>query len=210
MGYYLDWMYPLFDTLNKKKILKSPMAQLGSQQIFGHGADCSVKQIFKDRYGITEYTDFDLNGKAMINLDLTQPLPSEYRLKYGTVVDSGTIEHIFDQYSAFKNSHAMCAVGGTIIHIQMMRGIWNHGFYSYHPRFFHEIARYNAYEIKHTAFYYRMNEEEGNTYTEDFGDDAYMRGRKCPFDIYPLELTFVIAMEKTSSKAFQLPLDVDA
>lgn len=213
MGYYLDWMIPCFDRLMKKGLLKDAMAQLGTQQLFGstrfgNKVYNHPKEIFKERYGIYSYTDFDMNNEAMVYLDLTIPLSDNYNEKYNTIVDSGTIEHIFDQKAAFTNFYSMCTIGGHIIHIQGIRNIWNHSFYAYSPYTFWKIAQSNGYIIKHTAFIYTMDAIK-RACTEEFQDMKYISGRENPFLDYPLELAFVIVMEKTSNKAFITPSDID-
>src|SRR5436190_23706148 len=54
--------------------------------------------------GIDEYKDIDLNGRAALTLDFSQPLPSSLHGAAELVVDIGTVEHIFDLAQAFSNS----------------------------------------------------------------------------------------------------------
>jgi len=209
MGYILEWMFPCFDSIMKKGYLKDPMAQIGSQQVYGSSDGRTPKQIFKERYNINDYTDFDINDKARVKLDLTEPLPEEYKEKYNTIVDSGTMEHIFDQKNAFTNFYEMCKVRGYIIHIQTIRFGWNHGFYNYCPCTFCKLANANKYPIIHTAFIYRVAGTDEYVYTEKFKSSDYLIGHVNPFSPDPSAILFVIVMEKASNNPLKMPMDAE-
>ena len=122
---------PLLDACHRRQGIVSPVVALGSQQIpdppaflsawateRGYAtmaADPSTATLFRDRYGIAEYRDVDLNDDADIRLDLSAPLPAELRGTAGTVLDGGTIEHIADLRTVLENIHLLLRPGGTFI-----------------------------------------------------------------------------------------------
>jgi hypothetical protein len=79
-------------------------------------------------------------------------LPEEHRCKFDIVVNSGTTEHVMNQYNAFGVIHDATAVGGEILHILPVTGHTDHGYVQYTSRFFFDLAGYNGYEIVHVSF----------------------------------------------------------
>lgn len=51
--------------------------------------------------------------------------------EFDTVIDSGSLEHIFDTASAFNNLINFCKVGGRIIHILPVNNLSGHGFWQF-------------------------------------------------------------------------------
>jgi SAM-dependent methyltransferase len=83
-----------------------------------------------------------------IRIDLNaESLPFWRRGRYWMVINSGTTEHVLNQYNAFRLIHDATAVGGLMYHGVPMAGELEHGFISYHPRFFHRLAEENGYEV---------------------------------------------------------------
>jgi hypothetical protein len=82
----------------------------------------------------------DLN-KIIIDTNLIQ--------KYDTVLDLGTLEHIYHINNAFVNLSKLCKVGGQIIHILPGNGQCGHGFWQFSPEvFFSLYSEVNGYEIR--------------------------------------------------------------
>lgn len=67
--------------------------------------------------------------------------------KYDLVTNNGTGEHCFNQDAIFFNAHQFCKVGAIMLHILPFINWINHGFYSFHPTLFVDLARANKYEI---------------------------------------------------------------
>ena len=157
-----------FDTCHHQQALRGPMLALGSLEInepaeeiaafaVQHPSwhrDCErqVQSLFRDRYGVTEYRDCDLNDKADIRLDLNQPLAPELLASALTIVNGGTVEHVFDVAQAMENMHEMARPGATIIHLAPLSW-YNHGYYNFNPRLFTAIAEANQYRLVAEAFW---------------------------------------------------------
>jgi hypothetical protein len=61
--------------------------------------------------------------------DLGSPLSLGRR--FDTIVDSGSLEHVFDVVSAFRNCIGFCCVGGRIVHILPVNNLSGHGFWQF-------------------------------------------------------------------------------
>ena len=66
------------------------------------------------------YKSIDINGAYnSLQLDLNNDLKEKYKFidVYDLVINNGTGEHIFNQYSLFKNIHNLCSLSGLMLHI---------------------------------------------------------------------------------------------
>jgi hypothetical protein len=83
-----------------------------------------------------------------IRVDLnTGRLPLRKRGRYTFVANSGTTEHVLNQYNAFKIIHDATRINGLMYHGVPMSGDFAHGLLSYRPRLFTRLAEANAYEV---------------------------------------------------------------
>jgi hypothetical protein len=69
--------------------------------------------------------------------DLNTPLAPHER--YATVLDFGTLEHVFNVAVAFDNVAALCARGGHVLHVLPGNNLSGHGFYQFSPELFFQI-----------------------------------------------------------------------
>lgn len=112
-----------------------------------------LRVLFEDRYGITDYTDCDINDSADLKLDLSQKIPPEMKGIFPCILEAGTFEHIFNIGAAFENMHAMLKPGGCILHISPVSWL-NHAFYNLNPCLFDAVARTNKYEKIAEAYHF--------------------------------------------------------
>lgn len=109
----------------------------------------------KDWYlsiGFDSYLAIDVNTERdAVAMDLNTDLGKEYNFhtQFDLVTDNGTGEHVFNQYTLFKNAHDLCKVGGYMIHVLPFYRWVDHGFYNYNPNLFPCLAQQNAYELEH-------------------------------------------------------------
>lgn len=80
----------------------------------------------------------DYEGAEIIH-DLNLPLPSCYEGKYDTVINGGTLEHIFNIPVAFDNMMKLCRVGGKIFSLAPANQLCGHGFYQFSPEFYYRV-----------------------------------------------------------------------
>jgi len=133
----------------------------------------SFKNLFKKKENITtkdfylalvclKYDSIDINGDLdSYSFDLNYDLVNEYKFnnKYDFVINNGTGEHLFDQFSFFKNTHELCEKNGLMMHVVPFIGYVNHAFYNYPPLFFIDLASANNYEVIKISFCIRDGSE---------------------------------------------------
>lgn len=96
------------------------------------------------RYAAIDYSKFP----GVIRRDLNRRgLPWWHRGRYRFVVNSGTSEHILNQWNVFKVIHDACGTGGIMYHGVPGWGDYEHGIIEYSPKFFWALAAANDYEI---------------------------------------------------------------
>jgi hypothetical protein len=87
----------------------------------------------------------DYEGPDIV-CDLNEPVPPELRGRFATVLDGGTLEHVFDVRQALANVSLMLAPGGTVIHIVPVNNQVGHGFYQFSPTLFFDYYKANGFE----------------------------------------------------------------
>ncbi len=105
--------------------------------------------------GFGSYTAIDIHSKFGCKLmDLNRDLMLEYgyRDTFDLVTNNGTGEHCFNQHLIFKNVHHLTKPGGIMLHVMPFLNWLNHGFFSFHPVLYADLAAANHYEIKMLAF----------------------------------------------------------
>ena len=153
------------------------VAELGAQQLGCKGAEGRIAAFIKSfnprfaageeelrrlcdqglagqvfRYAGFQYDSFDVNDKlATVVFDLnTDSVRPEHRHGYDLVTNFGTTEHVFNQFNAFRVMHDLTRPGGYMWHSVPMGGMVDHSLFSYHPKFFYNLAMNNFYEIVDT------------------------------------------------------------
>lgn len=96
--------------------------------------------------GLDQYYDIDLNGRAAITSDFSQPLAPELSEKAGVVIDIGTCEHIFNLPQVFTNIVHLLRPGGLVVHLAPLSW-YNHGFVNFNPIFFKEFYEHNQFSV---------------------------------------------------------------
>jgi hypothetical protein len=96
-----------------------------------------------------EYNSFDVCPALKTEiLDLNfDTLPPKYNEYYDLVINSGTTEHIFNQWNCFELMHDATRVGGVMYCQLPATGYLDHGYFCYTPLFFRDIAAANKYEL---------------------------------------------------------------
>jgi hypothetical protein len=97
----------------------------------------------KDYYDIDKF-DFD---KPKITHDLQYPIDAKFHNFFNLIIDSGTLEHIFDVRSVMENIVRITKVGGYVLQFIPAQNMLNHGFYQFCPTFFHDFYVSNGFEI---------------------------------------------------------------
>ena len=82
--------------------------------------------------------------------DLNEPF--DLGKKFDLVLDSGTLEHLYDVAAGFRNAINHCRVGGRIIHASPSNSDCGHGFYQFSPELMFSLYS-EANGFQNTAVY---------------------------------------------------------
>lgn len=218
-----------FDVCHKQGGLQTPILGLGSLVIRQSKEDIerfandlgyvtlqreqSVRAFFLDRYNIRDYRDCDINGSAEIPLDLNKMLPETLLGAFGTVVNGGTLEHVFDIRRAMENLHDLIRPNGSFIH--MVPLTWfEHGFVNFNPVFFKTVAEVNEYTILAEGFYFLSGAVHGGPEKPSVlvtrggvEDDELSERVKMYLSglTLPANMMYLIAMRKNTNAEFKVP-----
>jgi len=89
---------------------------------------------------------FDNEQPSIIH-DLNHQIPPDLNLRFDVIYDGGTLEHVFDIASAFRNIHSMVKPGGVVIHASPTNNLVDHGFWQLCPTAFVDTYSANNYTI---------------------------------------------------------------
>ncbi len=148
--------------------------------------------VFIDPDGVHGSLAYDLN------LDIQEEIG--FMNSFDVVANFGTLEHIFNQYAAFKNIHKLCNIDGLMIHSLPIQGAFEHGMYNYHPNFFYALASANGYKIE----YFGLRHKNLENYNLVEIDNDLIK----PFlnNINALDtLGALVIFKKISDKEFKVP-----
>lgn len=143
MGLALEYLQFIERTIKVAEIPDgSAMCELGNQHLrdrwrIGNKARAG-KGYFRKRY---RHVSLDLNGlDGAERVDLSEPITRPDLVgQFDIVTNSGTSEHIADQFVCFRNIHELAKVGGVMIHLSPETGSWTR-----HSRVFYTWAFFRA------------------------------------------------------------------
>jgi SAM-dependent methyltransferase len=93
-----------------------------------------------------DYSDYE---QASIIHDLNEPIPAELKNRFDTIVDGGTIEHVFNYPVAIRNCMEALKTGGHYIAISPANNQMGHGFYQFSPDLYYRVfSPENGFVIK--------------------------------------------------------------
>lgn len=88
--------------------------------------------------------------------DLNEPLPDHLRGRFDTVIDIGTLEHVFNIGIAMKSMAEAVRVGGQFLCLNVANNHLGHGFWQFSPEvFFRTFSPSHGYEPRLAELYYQ-------------------------------------------------------
>jgi hypothetical protein len=130
-------------TLGRQSFFPDPAALQAVSDRLSLGLDAAAflresagyAEKFFDILGSTEVTAFDKSGYESAGTlhDMNMPLEGAFRNRFSTVLDAGTIEHVFNLPQALRNCMEMVAVGGHFVQVTGANNFLGHGFYQFSP-----------------------------------------------------------------------------
>jgi hypothetical protein len=97
-----------------------------------------------DQYYDVDKFDFD---KPKILFDMQDEVDRKFCNKFNFILDSGTLEHIFDIKQVLSNIVKMTKLNGYVLHIIPTHNFVNHGFYQCCPTLFYDFYKANGFKI---------------------------------------------------------------
>ena len=118
---------------------------MGRQEILQEGNITKYsgwcEEMLKSEYGATSVASMDFSNYegATILHDLNVKLTDCEMSKYDTVLDLGTLEHVYNISNALFNLSKLCKVGGQIVHVLPTNQQCGHGFWQISPELFFSL-----------------------------------------------------------------------
>jgi len=93
-----------------------------------------------------DYSDFE---SATVTHDMNEPIAAHHHEQYSVVLDSGSLEHIFNFPRAMQNCMEMVRLGGHFVAIAPANNFFGHGFYQFSPElYFTVLSADNGFEMR--------------------------------------------------------------
>jgi hypothetical protein len=181
-------------------------------RIFGDASgDEQVEQIFTGSGGYAEQLLIHLGAKDVHSFDfsayegathlhdMNMEIAPEAKDQYTTVLDGGSLEHVFNFPTAIKNCMEMVKAGGHYLAITPANNYMGHGFYQFSPEmYFNVFSRENGFEVlKIIAF-----ENRPGTKWYSVRSPVEVRGRVTLVNRIPVML-FVVARKLAKAEIFK-------
>lgn len=110
-------------------VLKTHMPGITESDLRNPDNEYSETFFRKLGYASVDSMDFSEFEGASIIQDLSKALAGKLKNKFDTIYDGGTIEHIFDLPTAYRNVHRMLKPKGVLIGHSPCNNWINHSFY---------------------------------------------------------------------------------
>ena len=92
-----------------------------------------------------DYSDYEEVDQI---LDLNTPLtPANLEKRFDVVLDTGTLEHVFDIAAGLRHCVRMVQPGGRVIHLTPTSNCVEHGFYSVSPTLFSDFYSASGFQV---------------------------------------------------------------
>ena len=106
---------------------------------YGESADEFLKR-FLDVRSLQALDHSAYEGAALTH-DLNAPLPASLHEQFDVVIDSGTLEHVFNLPTAIASCMQLVARGGTLFLSSPANNMCGHGFYQLSPELFFRLFK---------------------------------------------------------------------
>lgn len=119
---------------------------------FGDYSDSFLREFLE----IKNLSIIDASGYegADIIHDLNEPIPENLHGRFDAVIDSGTLEHIFNFPVAIANLMKLVRTGGSIFITTPANNLCGHGFYQFSPELMFRIfTKENGFELNRIVMF---------------------------------------------------------
>jgi len=182
------------------------------------GGDGFAEPLFA-RLGAEEVRSMDASpfeGASDVH-DLNEPIPASLKQHFSAVIDSGTLEHVFNFPQAIANAMEMVEPGGHLLLMNPTNNEGGHGFYQFAPElFFRVLSPENGFSVERFLLreylgrhWYEVADPAELGHRSQFRSRGiaylYVRARRekvvAPFNSWPQQSDFVSAWSQASAGA---------
>ena len=113
-------------------------------------------EFLRELLSVKNLSIIDASGyeNADIIQDLNEPIPENLRNRFDAVIDSGTLEHIFNFPVAIANLMKLVKVGGNVFITTPANNLCGHGFYQFSPELMFRIfTEENGFELNRIVMF---------------------------------------------------------
>ena len=108
--------------------------------------------------GLREVAVLDLfDPRATLRYDMNAPVPESEHERYGTLIDIGCLEHVFDTRQCLENCLRMVRPGGCYFLHTPVKGFFGHGLHALNPEAVLGALAENGFEL----LYHRYCAKDG-------------------------------------------------
>ena len=110
--------------------------------------------------GATEVLSMDASDYEQANIvhDLNRPISIDHWNTFDTIIDGGTLEHVFHIPNALTNIARMLKVGGRFIGISPANNWLGHGFYQFSPELMWRFCKGFGFNVNRIDLYMRTGD----------------------------------------------------
>jgi hypothetical protein len=114
--------------------------------------------VYLKNRGLREVAVLDLfDPRATLRYDMNQPVPESEHERYGTLLDIGCLEHVFDTRQCLENCLRMVRPGGCYFLHTPVKGFFGHGLHALNPEAVLGALDENGFEL----LYHRYCAKDG-------------------------------------------------
>jgi hypothetical protein len=104
-------------------------------------------------HGAREIQVLDLfDARADLRYDMNLRVPPKETGRYGTVIDIGCLEHVFDTRQCLENCLSMVRVGGVYVLHTPVKGYYSHGLHTFNPDALLQALTLNGFELVYQRY----------------------------------------------------------
>jgi SAM-dependent methyltransferase len=145
---------------------------LSHAKVLAHKGYMSGDTLFR-QLGFNEITVLDISAfeGATILFDLNSGggTPADLMERFDTIIDHGTLEHVFHLPNALRHLFTMLRPGGRVVHSAPSGNFFDHGFYMFQPTLFLDYYAANRWEINAVKIaQYTPNQETEPAFFADY------------------------------------------
>lgn len=92
------------------------------------------------------------DSRADLRYDMNLPVPESEHRKYGTLIDIGCLEHLFDTAQCLENCMRMLRGGGQYLLVTPVNGYYGHGLHVFNPQGLIDCFADNGFKIVYLKY----------------------------------------------------------